>query len=219
MTSLDTVVLRYAPGDGRGIRDRSRQELEAFELRAENLTPAPTSIADRVADAELRSRGDATTFAHELARGFASVNGVRVSLESGDGWTTAAHEDLQVSVDVSRIGAASARIEVAPIDHLARLLKQLDVVPSSCWNPDAAGQFTAWWIGTSDIHGVPTHDRVRVMLAGAIDSFHAVRICVFDLIEGDWHLHAFGQPLVAPALVLIHEIPVTISRDQLSLAG
>jgi len=219
VTSLDTVIVRYAPGDAGGIRDRSRQELDPFELQAQNLTPAPASIADRVADADLRSRGGATTFAHELARGFASANGVRVSFGSGDGWTTAAHKDLRVSVDVSRIEAASARIEVAPIDHQARLLEQLDVVPSSCWNPDAADQTTAWWIGASDLHGVPTHDRVRVMLAGAIDSFHTVRICVLDLIDGNWQLHAFGQPLVAPALVLIHEIPVSISGDRLPLAG
>ena len=219
VTSLDTVVVRYAPSDSGGIRDRSRQELKAFELLAENLTPAPSSIAERVADAELRSHSGATTFAHELARGFASQEGLRVSLDSGSGWTRVARTDLQASVDVTRIGAASARLEVAPIEHQARLLEQLDVVPSSCWNPHAAGQTTAWWIGASDLHGVPAHHRVRVLLAGVIDSFHTVRLCVLDLIDGDWRLHALGQPLVAPALVLIHEIPVSISGDLLPLAG
>lgn len=219
VTSFDTVVVRYTPGDGRSIRDRSHQELEAFELRAQNLTSAPISIAERVAEAELRASSGTTTFAHELVRGFASLEGIRVSLASGSGWTRVARADLQVSVDASHIGAASARIEVAPIDHLVTMLEQLEFVPTSCWNPDASDRFTAWWIGASDIHGVPAEDRIRVMLTGVFDPFHTARICVMNLATGDWRVHRPGRPMVAPALVLIHEIPVTISRDQLSLAG
>lgn len=219
VTSLDAVMVSYAPVDGRAVRDRSNLKLEAFELRTENLTPAPASIAERVADAELRASSGTTTFAHELARGLASQEGVRFSIDSGSGWTRVARAELQVSVDVSRIGAATARIEVAPIEYQARLLEQLELVPSSCWNPNAVGQITAWWIGTSDVHGLPADHRVRVVLAGAIDSFHTVRICVLDLTNGDWRLHALGQPLVAPALVVIHEIPVSISGDRLPLAG
>ncbi|MXX48846.1 MAG: hypothetical protein F4Z38_11190 [Chloroflexi bacterium] len=219
VTSLDAVVLRYAPGEGRSIRDRSHQELEAFELRAQNLTSAPISIAERVAEAELRASSGTTTFAHELVRGFASLEGIRVSLASGNGWTRVARADLQVSVDASRIGAASTRIEVAPIDHLVTMLEQLETGASSCWNPDASDRFTAWWIGASDVHGVPGEDRIRVMLTGVFDPFHTARICVMNLATGDWRVHRPGRPMVAPALVLIHEIPVTISRDQLSLAG
>ena len=219
VTSLDVVVVSYAPVDGRAVHDRSNLGLEAFELRAENMTPAPASIADRVADAELRASGGTTTFAHELARGFASLEGIRVSLDSGSGWTRVARADLQVSVDASRIGAASTRIEVAPIDHLVTMLEQLETGASSCWNPDASDRFTAWWIGASDPHGVPAEDRIRVMLTGVFDPFHTARICVMNLATGDWRVHRPGRPVVAPALVLIHEFPVTISRDQLSLAG
>lgn len=219
VTSLDAVVVSYAPVDGRGVRDRSNLELKAFQLRAENLTPAPASIADRVADADLRASSGNTTFAHELARGFASREGIRVSLDGGSGWTRVARADLQVSVDASRIGAASARIEVAPIDHLVTMLEQLEPGASSCWNPDASDRFTAWWIGASDRHGVPAQDRIRVMFTRVFDPFHTARICVMNLATGDWRVHRPGRPVVAPALVLIHEIPVTISRDQLSLAG
>lgn len=219
VTSLDAVVLSYTPVDGRAVRDRSNLELEAFELRAENLTPPPTSITERVADAALRASSGTTTFAHELARGFASHEGIRVSLDSGSGWTRVARADVQVAVDASRIEAASARIEVAPIDHLLTMLEQLEIGASSCWDPDASDRFTAWWIGASDLHGVPAVHRIRVMLTGVLDPFHTARICVMNLATGDWRVHRSGRPLVAPALVLIHETPVTISRDQLSLAG
>ena len=219
VTSLDAVVLRYVPVDDREIRDQSDQELEAFELRIENLTAVPSSIEERIADAELRASSGTTTFGLELARGFASSEGVEARLDGGDGWTRIARGDLQVSVDVSPIGAGTARIEVAEIDHHAKMLDRLDAVPISCWNPLAAGQTTAWWIGTSDAHGVPADHRVRVTLLGAFDSFHTVGICVLDLIEGDWQLHPFGQPIVAPALVLIHETPVSLSLDHLPLAG
>ena len=219
VTSLDAVVVRYTPGDGRSVRDRSRQELEPFELRAENLTDAPSSIAERVADAALRSTGGTTTFAHELARGFASRDGIRIHLDRGSGWTRTARGDVQIAVDVSRIGAASARIEVAPIDQYTHLLDQLNVVPASCWSPDASGQFTAWWIGASDRHGVPADHRIRIMLVGVFDPLHTGRVCIMNLATGIWRLHIPGRPVVAPALVLINEIPVPLSADQLPLVG
>lgn len=215
VTSLDAVVVRYAPGEGRGVRDRSGLPLEAFEVWAENRTSAPGSMAERISDARIRSGSDPARFARELARGFASDDGIRVGIGGGTGSATVARAGMRLSIDAAQIGDSSTRVTVAPIDHVHTVLGELDGVSESCWNPEASGRISAWLIGTSDSRGVPADQRVSVTLRGAYDPFHTVRICVMNLTTGEWQFHARGQPFVGPALLLIRETPAGINRDPL----
>ena len=218
VTSLDAVALLYSPGEGREVRDRAQKSLAEFRFWAENETPKPKTLQEQVDDALLRASGE-TSLERELVRGFASGEALRVNVLAGDGWTTAARGRLQLMVDASGIGEGPARIHVASIDDLSAMLGHFPFVPPSCWHGEAEEGISAWWVGESDLPGVPTDLRVRVRLVGAFDAFHAVSACVLDLISGAWRPLAVGQPIIGPALILISETPYGLNRDRLPLAG
>ncbi len=217
VTSLDAVALVYSPGAGREVRDTSKKSLAEFRFWAENETPRPKTLQEKVDDARLRAKGE-TSFERELARGLASGEGMRVSVAAGDGWTTAVRGRLKAMVDAGGVGADPTRISVAPIDDLSTLLEQLSSIPPSCRNGEAGGGMSAWWVGESDLRGVPTDLGVRVRLSGAFDAFHAVSVCVLDLISGDWRPYSAVGPIVGPALILIREMPYGFNWDRSPLA-
>ena len=219
VTSLDAVALLYSPGEGRGVRDSSKLALAEFVFWVENETSGPTTVEGRVEDARLRASGGDTTFERELARGFASDHGVRVSVAAGEGWTTAVRGKLKAMVDASRVGEGPARIHVAPINHLSGMLEHFAFVPSTCWTGELEAGISSWWVGESDLRGVPTDLGVRVRLVGVFDAFHSVSICVLDLITREWRFHIAGEPIVGPALVLIRETPYWFNWDRLPLEG
>ena len=218
VTSLDAVALSYAPGEGRGVRDASNIPLGEVFVRVENETARPTTLAGTVDDARLRASGGATTVERELARGFASRDGLRVHVGAGEGWTRAVRRGLIASVDASRIGEGPVRIDVARIDDLADMLEQFASVPSTCWVQARASRSSAWWIGESDVYGVPTDLGVDVAVVGVFDLLQSARICVLDLISREWRFHSDDGLITAPSLVLIGETPDWFGRDRLLLA-
>ena len=124
VTSLDAVSLTYSPGDGREVQDASRLALAEFVFWVENETPVPTTVEGKVDDARLRASSGGTTLERELVRAFASQDGMRVTVEAGDGWTTAVRGSLQAMVDTSRVDAGPARIYVRSQSTIRR----------SCWS-------------------------------------------------------------------------------------
>ena len=218
VTSLDAVALSYAPGEGRGVRDASNIPLGEVFVRVENETDRPTTVAGTVEDARLRASGGATTVERELARGFASRDGLRVHVGAGEGWTRAVRRELIASVEASRIGEGPARIDVARIDDLVDMLEQFASVPSTCWDRARASRSSAWWLGESDVYGVPTDLGIDVAVVGVFDLFQSARICVLDLISGEWRFHTDDGSIRAPSLVLIGERPDWFNRERLLLA-
>ncbi len=218
VTSLDAVALLYSPGEGREVRDRAQNTLAEFRFWAENETPKPKTLQEKVEGARLRASGE-TSLERELVRGFASGEGMRVNVAAGDGWTSAARGRLKAMVDAGGIGDGPTRIHVAPIDDLSAMLEHFPSVPPSCWHGEPEDGISAWWVGESDLPGVPTDLGVRVRLVGAFDGFHAVSVCVLDLITGKWRPFAAGRPIVGPAFILIREMPYGLNWDRLPLAG
>ena len=219
VTSLDAVSLTYSPGDGREVQDASRLALAEFVFWVENETPAPTTVEGKVDDARLRASSGGTTLERELVRAFASQDGMRVTVAAGDGWTTAVRGSLQAMVDTSRVDAGPVRIYVAPIDDPSVMLEHFPFVPAACWHGEADARFAAWWVGESDVRGVPTDHGVGVRLVGAFDAFHAVSVCVVDLINGEWQPYSTHRPIVGPAMLLIRETPYWFNWNRWPLAG
>ena len=202
ITSLDAVQLIYAPATPGSIRDLSGLKLEPFEVRVENGTPLPRTVQQKVDDAALRSSNGETTFARELARGFASDDGIRATAAPGEGWTRFARRDLMVSVDAASIGDSATRIYVQPLAQLTGMMMHLQTVPSSCWNSATAPGASAWWIGQTDLHGIPTDRDVRVTLSGTDFDISPGFYCVLDLRSDEWRLPRWPETFVGPALVL-----------------
>jgi uncharacterized repeat protein (TIGR02059 family) len=219
VTSLDAVRLRYTPGEHRGVRDTSNIALAELEFWADNQTARPSTIDGRIDDAKLRASAGATTLQRELARGFASDDGIRFSLGSGEGRATVVRGGLNVSINARRTAEGAAQINVVHINHLTRMLEHFAPIPSTCWSHADRSRSSAWWLGQSDRHGLPTDLRVRFALTGTFTSVPKGSLCVFDLITAEWRLHPRGSEITGPALLLLRETPPALSWDPWPLAG
>ena len=222
VTSLDAVRLVYAPAASGSVRDLSGLALKPFEFWAENRTPTPGTIAGRVEDARLRSAYGETTLERELARGFATDDGIRATAAPGEGRTTFVRRDLTLSVDAASLGDEPTRITVAPLRQTRSMLEHFAAVPSYCWNSADAAEPSAWLVGQSDVHGVPTDLSTRVTLSGAEADTLPVFYCVLDLISGTWRLGRpgrLGETFIGPSLILERRRPLHPSEALWPLAG
>ena len=202
ITSLDAVRLIYAPATTGSVRDLSGIALKPFELWVENRTPRPRTVQQKVDDAALRSSSGETTFERELVRAFTTDDGIRGVAEPGEGWTTFARRGLTLSVDASSIGDDPMRLHVQPLDQIASLMTHLEPVSPYCWDNAMTWGASAWWIGQTDLRGVPTDHRARVTVSGAEFDISPGSYCVLDLLSGRWRLARWPELFVGPSLVL-----------------
>ncbi len=222
VTSLDAVRLVYAPAAPGSVRDLSGLALKPFEFWAENRTPTPGTIAGRVEDARLRSANGETTLERELARGFATDDGIRATAAPGEGQTAFVRRDLTLSVDAASLGDEPTRISVAPLRQTRSMLQHFAAVPSYCRNSVDAAEPSAWLVGQSDVHGVPTDLSARVTLLGAEADTLPASYCVLDLISGTWRLGRpgrLGETFIGPSLILERRRPLHPSEGLWPLAG
>ena len=173
--------------------------LSDFQIWATNVTALPKSLEQRVADARLRSSSGETTFARELARGFAGQQGIGVVVEGGTGWTTVVRGGLRLSIDSERLGDELTRIHAFPIENVRDMLEQIATIPASCMSGDDASEIRAWWIGMSDLEGVPADLGVRVAVSGEDFGGFWATYCVLDLISGEWQFARQDADFVGPA--------------------
>ena len=165
----------------------------------------------------LRSSSGETTFARELARGFAGQQGIGVVVEGGTGWTTVVRGGLRLSIDSERLGDELTRIHAFSIENVRDMLEQIATVPASCMSGDDASEIRAWWIGVSDLDGVPADLGARVAVSGEdFGGFWATH-CVLDLISGDWRFARQDADFVGPALILRRDIQLRPTEDLWSL--
>ena len=202
VTSLDAVRLIYAPATTGSVRDLSGIALKPFEFWAENRTPRPRTVQQKVDDAALRSSGGETTFERELVRAFATSDGIRGVAEPGEGWTTFVRRGLTLSVDASSIGDDPMRLYVQPLDQIASMMTHLEPVSPYCWDDAMTWGASAWWIGQTDLRGVPTDHSARVTVSGAEFDISLGSYCVLDLLSGRWRLARWPELFVGPSLVL-----------------
>ena len=202
ITSLDAARLIYAPATTGSVRDLSGIALKPFELWAENRTPRPRTVQQKVDDAALRSSGGETTFERELVRAFATDDGIRGVAEPGEGWTTFVRRGLTLSVDASSIGDDPMRLYVQPLDQIASMMTHLEPVSPYCWDDAMTWGASAWWIGQTDLRGVPTDHSARVTVSGAEFDVSLGSYCVLDLLSGRWRLARWPELFVGPSLVL-----------------
>ena len=211
VTSRDAVLLTYAPTVPGSVRDSSGLPLAAFQLEAINGTAAPQSVEARVAEARLRAGDDPTTFARELARGFASQSdGIRTRPASGDGWTTVTRGGATLRIDASTLGDEPTRVSAAPLLDVTEVLALLESVPPTCNDIAQGAQITGWWIGRSDLRGVPLDSGFSFRISGAFDDGHGERICALDLLSGEWSVVGPDSVLTAPALLI--QAPTTLTQ-------
>ena len=219
VTSLDAVALSYAPGESGSVQDSSGIALAEFRIWATNVTALPKSLEQRVADARLRSSSGETTFARELARGFAGQQGIGVVVEGGTGWTTVVRGGLRLSIDSERLGDEPTRVHAFPIEGVKGMLEQIATVPASCMSGDDASEIRAWWIGVSDLEGVPADLGARVAVSGEDFGGFWATYCVLDLISGEWQFARQDADFVGPALILRRDIQLWPTEDLWSLVG
>ena len=218
ITSLDGVRLIYAPATPGSVRDLSGLALKPFQFWAENRTPHPTTLQARIEDAKLRSSNGLTTVERELVRGFAGDDGIQASLEPGEGWTTIVQGELTVSVDAASLGDESVRIYAAPLLQTSHLLEQIGAAPSLCMIDTSASGASGWWIGQSDLHGVPTDVNFRVRVSGPDMNAWPTSYCVLDLISGSWRLRKLDGIVTGPTLILKQSSGFQAIEALLSLA-
>ena len=219
VTSLDAVALSYAPGEAGSVQDSSGIALAEFRIWATNVTALPKSLEQRVADARLRSSSGETTFARELARGFAGQQGIGVVVEGGTGWTTVVRGGLRLSIDSERLGDEPTRVHAFPIEGVKGMLEQIATIPASCMSGDDASEIRAWWIGVSDVEGVPSNLGARVVVSGEDFGGFWATYCVLDLISGEWQFARQDADFVGPALILRRDIQLRPTEDLWSLVG
>ncbi len=219
LTSLDAVALTYAPGEAGSVQDSSGIALSDFQIWATNVTAQPKSLEQRVADARLRSSSGETTFARELARGFAGQQGIGVVVEGGTGWTTVVRGGLRLSIDSERLGDELTRIHAFPIENVRDILEQIATIPASCMSGDDASEIRAWWIGVSDLEGVPADLGARVAVSGEDFGGFWATYCVLDLISGEWQFARQDADFVGSALILRRDIQLRPTEDLWSLVG
>ena len=207
VTSLDAVELIYEPATSGAVRDRSGLELKPFRYWADNHTPSPRTVQQKVDDAELRSSSSETTFARELTRGFATDDGLRGTAEPGEGWTRFARRGLTLSVDAATIGEQPARIYVRPLSQVASLLEHIETIPAVCWDRTNISGLSVWWIGQSDLDGVPSDIDIHLRVSGTDFAASPVPFCGLNLITGEWHLWRWHDNFVGPLLILKQSAP------------
>ena len=217
-TSLDPVLLTYAPGDSDPIRDLTGFALAQFELWAKNQTDAPDTVEETVEDAQLRSSVGGTTFERELVREFASDDSITVTITPGAGSVNVAYRELLLSVDAGDLSSGAQTIRFARLDDVPQLLELLGPLPASCGTGEEHDTVEAWWLGESDIHGVPTDHGVRVAMSGLADAGLGSPACVLDLLTGDWRMWQPGVELITPTLILTRPPGQRLNWDPMPLA-
>ena len=218
ITSLDGVRLIYTPATPGSVRDLSGLALKPFQFWAENRTPHPTTLQARIEDAKLRSSNGLTTVERELVRGFAGDDGIQASLEPGEGWTTIVQGGLTVSVDAASLGDEPVRVYVAPLLQTSHLLEHIGAAPSLCMIDTSTSGASGWWIGQSDLHGVPTDVNFRVRVSGPDMNAWPTSYCVLDLISGSWRLRKLDGIVTGPTLILKQSSGFQAIEALLSLA-
>ena len=219
VTALDVVALLYSPSDGEAVRDASGLALASFRYEVENQTAKRSATAARVEDAMLRASSGETTLERELERGFASNDRLRVSVSSDSGWGTVVREETVIAIDASSLGDAPARIQVAQIERPANMLEHFAAIPSWCWSESSASRTSVWWIGASDLLGVPVDSGVQVSLSGLPDAAANGSMCVLDLVTGAWSVVPAGGAFAAPALVFARTGEPAIIQLRATRAG
>ncbi|MCY4617562.1 MAG: SwmB domain-containing protein [Chloroflexi bacterium] len=206
VTSLDSVTLSYSAGEQGPVRDLSAIELAAFRTQAINETARPRSTKQRIEDAALRSSNGETTFARELARGFASTEGVDAVVLAGEGWTTVVRGGLHLSIDAKSLGDGTIRLHTHRVEHTADVLEQIASVPASCLHGVDEPDAKVWWVGFTDLEGVPTDVETRIVLSGEDVGGLWTSHCVLDLISGQWRIMRPGDPIVGPSLIVQRDL-------------
>ena len=202
ITSLDAVQLFYAPGTAGSVRDSSGIALKPFEFWADNITPHPGTIRQKIDDAALRSSNGETTFARELARGFASSEGVDAVVTGGEGWTTVVRGGLRLSIDAESLGGENIRVHAHRVEHTADVLERIASLPASCLPGADEPNAKIWWVGMSDVTGVPADVDLRIAISGEEIAELWASYCLLDLISGEWRLMRPGELVVGPSLIL-----------------
>ncbi len=206
VTSLDSVALSYSPGDQGSVLDLSGIELAAFRMSATNETSQPRPIDQRIEDARLRSSNGETTFARELARGFASKDGIEVVVTGGAGWTTVVRAGLRLLIDAEQLGNQTIRLHARRVEHTADVLEQIASVPASCLHAADGPDAKVWWVGSTDLEGVPTDVETRIALSGEEIGGLWTSHCVLDLISGQWRIMRPGDPIGGPSLIVQRDL-------------
>ncbi len=219
VTSLDSVLLLYRPQAAGRVRDLSAIPLAEFEIWAENQTDAAGGIEESVEDARLRSNAGGTTFERELARGFASSGGIRFVAMPGAGRSGIAHGDVVLSIDAGRLSSGSLVVHLSSLRNAGEALQHFELVPTMCWSDGKWGTTSAWLLGESDLHGVPTDHGVAVSVAGLVDGGWTSAVCVLDLITGSWSSWRPGGVISTPSLILERVGVRPFSWDRLLLVG
>ena len=218
VTSLDSVLLSYTPGDEDRVRDSSGLALAEVAFWAENRTKEAETDERIVEEAKLRASHGGTTFERELVRGFASSDGIRFTVLPGLGWTSVAYRKLRLSVAAGDLGSEAPTIRFSDVEDVSRVLQHIDGIPAACSAANEPAGSEAWWLGESDLHGVPTDHGVSLSLSGLVNDRHQGPVCVFDLLTADWRLQPPGGPFVSPSLIVSRQASPIVSRDWLPLA-
>lgn len=209
ITSLDAVEVIYEPSDGRAVRDLTGFSLRGFQDWAANRTKRPKSIAQRIADAELRASSGQTSLLRELARGFAATSGIDVHLAPGDAETTVARGSLAIQVEIDERAEESIRLSASRLQYVDALMKRAGAVPTDC---DGVDDGDVWWIGERDVFGRPTERRIDVALSQNSDAPAAEAFCVLDLVSEEWKVAEVSEAVQSPALVASIASMETISQ-------
>ena len=219
VTSLDSVLLLYRPGAEGRVRDLSAIPLAEFEIWAENRTDAAGDVEEIVQDARLRSSAGGTTFERELARGFASSGGIRFVAMPGAGRSGIAHSNVVLSIDAGRLSSGPLVIHLSSLRDADEALRHFERVPTMCLSDGKSGTTSAWLLGESDLHGVPTDHGVAVSVAGLVKGGWTSAVCVLDLMTGSWSAWRPGGVISTPSLILERVGVRPFSWDRLLLVG
>ncbi len=219
ITSLDAVQLHYAPDTAGSVRDSSGIALKPFKLWADNRTPRPRSIQRRVDDAKLRSSNGETTFARELARGFAASEGINVVVTGERGLSRIVRGGLRLLIDAEPLGDETIRVHAHRVEHTADVLEQIASVPASCLHGADEPDAKVWWVGSTDLEGVPTDLETRIVLSGEEIGGLWTSHCVLDLISGQWQIMRPGDPIVGPSLIVQRDLRLRPTAELWPLVG
>ncbi len=219
VTSLDSVTLSYEAGVKGPVRDLSGLELAGFRTHAINETDRPRSIKQRIEDARLRSSNGETTFARELARGFASTDGIDVVVTGGAGWTTVVRAAMRLLIDAEQLGEQTIRVHAHRVEHAADVLEQIASVPASCLHGADEPDAKVWWVGSTDLEGVPTEVDTRIVLSGEEIGGLWTSHCALDLISGQWRIMRPGDPIVGPSLIVQRALRLRPTAELWPLVG
>ena len=219
VTALDSVTLSYSAGDQGPVRDLSGIELAGFRTHVVNETDRPRSIKQRIEDARLRSSNGETTFARELARGFASTDGIDAVVTGGPGWTTVVRAALRLMIDAEQLGEQTIRVHAHRVEHTADVLEQIDSVPTSCLHGADEPDAKVWWVGLTDLEGVPSDVETRIVLSDEEIGGFWTSHCVLDLISGQWRIMRPGDPIVGPSLIVQRDLRLRPAAELWPLVG